>query len=74
MQQLTVAVLDAPVFDRLFAGMVAVNDEGRVVGRGGRHIPFTAEAIRRLDPRLSANGLTLLHRAWRARDVLPAHL
>jgi len=72
-QQLTVAVLDAPVFDRLFAGMVAVNDEGRVVGRDGRHVPFTAEAIRRLDPRLSASGLTLLHRAWRARDVLLAH-
>ncbi|MDQ3406526.1 MAG: helix-turn-helix domain-containing protein [Actinomycetota bacterium] len=69
--QLTVAVVDAREFDKLFADMVDVNDEGQVIGRGGaRYIPFTDEAIRRLDPRLSASALTLLKLAWRDRGVL----
>ncbi|MEV0678449.1 XRE family transcriptional regulator [Actinosynnema sp. NPDC050436] len=72
-QQLTVAVVDAPEFDRLFARMVAVNDEGRVVRRGGvQHLPFTAETVDRLDPRLSASALTLLRMAWRDRATLLA--
>jgi hypothetical protein len=59
--QLTVAVVDSPVFDRLFADMTKINDEGRVVGRDGRtDMPFTAEAIDRLEPRLSASALTLI--------------
>jgi hypothetical protein len=69
--QLTVAVLDAPEFDRLFADMVATNDEGNVIGKGGaKYIPFTAEAIDRLEPRLTASALTLLRLAWRDRDFL----
>ncbi|HEX7661217.1 MAG TPA: hypothetical protein VF444_17230 [Pseudonocardiaceae bacterium] len=69
--QLTVAVIDDDVFDKLFAGLVTVNDEGRVVGRDGRaDMPFTAEAIDRLGPRLSASALTLLNLAWRDRDLL----
>lgn len=41
--QLTVAVVDDEVFDRLFADLVATNDEGRVVGGYGRtDLPFTA--------------------------------
>lgn len=69
--QLTVAVIEDETFDRLFADLVDVNDEGRLVGRGGRFdIPFTGEAIDRLDPRLSASALTLLRQAWRDRDLL----
>lgn len=69
--QLTVAVVDDEVFDRLFADLVVTNDEGRVVGGYGRtDLPFTAEAIDRLDPRLSASALTLLRLAWRDRQRL----
>lgn len=69
--QLTVAVIDDHVFDRLFADLVSTNDEGQVVGRGGRaDIPFTADAIDRLDPRLSSSALTLLRLAWRDRNLL----
>ncbi|WP_228769801.1 hypothetical protein [Actinokineospora alba] len=69
--QRTVAVVDDEVFDRLFTGLVATNDEGRVVGEGGRtDMPFTGEAIDRLEPRLSASSLTLLRLAWRDRHHL----
>jgi hypothetical protein len=33
-------------------------------------MPFTAEAIDRLDPRLSASALTLLRLGWRDREQL----
>lgn len=39
---LTVAVFDADVYDRLFADMVAANDEGAVVSVGGSSGPTTA--------------------------------
>lgn len=69
--QLTVAVVDDEVFDRLFSDLVETNDEGRVIGRDGRtDMPFTGEAIDRLDPRLSASALTLLHLAWHDRKLL----
>ncbi|MCP2243504.1 helix-turn-helix domain-containing protein [Lentzea aerocolonigenes] len=69
--QRTVAVLDDEIFDRLFTGLVATNDEGHVVGEGGRtDMPFTSEAIDRLEPRLSASSLTLLRLAWRDRQLL----
>ncbi|MGH3905737.1 MAG: hypothetical protein ACRDTE_16365 [Pseudonocardiaceae bacterium] len=69
--QLTVAVVDDEVFDRLFAERLVTNDEGRVVGGYGRtDLPFTGEAIDRLDPRLSASALTLLRLAWRDRQRL----
>ncbi|WP_234995752.1 hypothetical protein [Streptoalloteichus hindustanus] len=69
--QLTVAVIDDVVFDRLFADMVETNDEGRVVGRGGRRdLPFLGDAIERLEPRLSASALTLLHLVWCDRELL----
>jgi transcriptional regulator with XRE-family HTH domain len=66
--QLTVAVIDDSAFDRLFADMVATNDEGHIVA--GNHIPFSTEAIDRLNPRLSASALTLLRLAWRDRSLL----
>lgn len=31
---LTIAVIEAPVFDRLFAGMVSANEEGTDIGPG----------------------------------------
>jgi transcriptional regulator with XRE-family HTH domain len=69
--QLTVAVVDDEVFDRLFVDLVDTNDEGRVIGRDGRtDMPFTGDAIDRLNPRLSASALTLLRLAWRDRGQL----
>ncbi|SES27359.1 helix-turn-helix domain-containing protein [Actinokineospora terrae] len=69
--QRTVAVVDGEVFDRLFTGLVATNDEGHIVGEGGRaDMPFTAEAISRLESRFSASSLTLLRLAWRDRHHL----
>lgn len=69
--QLTVAVIDGDVFDNLFAKLVETNDEGHIVGAGGRRdIPFTVDAIDRLEPRLSASALTLLRLAWRDRGQL----
>ncbi|SDH04713.1 Helix-turn-helix domain-containing protein [Lentzea fradiae] len=69
--QLTVAVLDDHVFDELFANLVRTNDEGKIVGGNGRtDMPFSGEAIERLNPRLSASALTLLRIAWRDRTLL----
>jgi hypothetical protein len=69
--QLTVAVVDDDVFDTLFATMTRTNDEGRLIGAHGRiDLPFTREAIDRLEPRLSASALTLLRMAWRDRELL----
>ncbi|APU14834.1 MULTISPECIES: helix-turn-helix transcriptional regulator [Actinoalloteichus] len=69
--QRTVAVIDDETFDRLFTGLVSTNDEGHLVGEGGRlDMPFTGEAIDRLEPRLSACSLTLLRLAWRDRSRL----
>jgi hypothetical protein len=69
--QLTVAVIDDDVFDELFTSLVSTNDEGRVISMGGRaDLPFTSQAIDRLDPRLSASALTLLRLAWRDRELL----
>ena len=70
-QQLTVAVVEPLEFDRLFGAMVAVNDEGSVIGMNDtKRVPFTEEAIDRLEPRLSASAVTLLRSAWRDRKVL----
>jgi transcriptional regulator with XRE-family HTH domain len=68
--QLTVAVIDAPAFDTLFAAMVTINDEGHLVTNRGAGIPFTDDAINRLEPRLSASALTLLRLARRDRHRL----
>ena len=49
---LTVAVIAAPVFDKLFSEMVAINEEGAAIsteaGRPTTGIPFTADARQRL--------------------------
>jgi hypothetical protein len=76
---LTVAVFDGDVFDRLFAGLVAANAEGRVIGPGAAAapgvpgVPFTGEAIRRLADGLQpmqAAGAAVLQLAWQHRRSL----
>lgn len=70
---MTVTVVDDDVFDRLFTDLVPTNDEGYVVGKDGRtDMPFTGEAIDRLDTRLSASALTLLRLSWQDRSKLLA--
>jgi hypothetical protein len=72
---LTVAVFDAEVFDAVFAGLVAGNDEGRLVtspdsARAG--VAFTQDSVRRftsVEP-MQAAGAALLRTAWAHRDVL----
>jgi len=76
---LTVAVFDSDVFDRLFAGLVAANAEGRVTGPdapavpGVPGVPFTGEAIRRLaggSESMQAAGAAVLQLAWQHRGSL----
>ena len=76
---LTVAVFDGDVFDRLFAGLVAANAEGHVIGPdaaaapGVPGIPFTGEAIRRLadgSASMQAAGAAVLQLAWQHRGSL----
>lgn len=76
---LTVAVFDGGVFDRLFAGLVAANAEGRVIGPGAAAapgmpgVPFTGEAIRRLadgSESMQAAGAAVLQLAWQHRGSL----
>ena len=76
---LTVAVFDSDVFDRVFAGLVAVNAEGRVIGPGAPAVPgvpgvpFTGEAIRRLadgSESMQAAGAAVLQLAWQHRRSL----
>jgi hypothetical protein len=76
---LTVAVFDSDVFDDLFAGLVAANAEGRVIGPGAQAVPgvpgvpFTGEAIRRLaggSESMQAAGAAVLQLAWQHRGRL----
>jgi hypothetical protein len=76
---LAVAVFDGDVFDRLFAGLVAANAEGRVIGPaaaaapGAPGVPFTGEAIRRLadgSAPMQAAGAAVLQLAWQHRRSL----
>jgi len=74
---LTIAVIEAPVFDRLFADMVSVNEEGAAVSTEAGHpatgIPFTSEARERLrsEP-LSPIARACLEQAWQHRHLLLA--
>ncbi|MGF7238735.1 MAG: helix-turn-helix domain-containing protein [Frankia sp.] len=74
---LSVVVVEADVFDKLFAGLVTSNAEGTVVSFGpGRRatdgIPFTLEAVRRLIERepLAPSAAACLELAWRHRATL----
>jgi hypothetical protein len=74
---LTVAVFDAALFDVTFAGLVAANDEGRIVTEPGATGPATGAAFRleeierftRHEP-MQAAGAALLRAAWQHRDTL----
>ncbi|MEP7025545.1 MAG: transcriptional regulator, partial [Actinomycetota bacterium] len=75
--QLTVLVVDAEVFDQLFAGLVKENAEGRIIAGSDQAgtaagIPFTAENIEHYTTRepMQAAGAGLLRTAWQHRDLL----
>jgi transcriptional regulator with XRE-family HTH domain len=74
---LSVVVVDAEQYDRLFAGLVASNAEGSLVTAGPNRrlsdgIPFTQEAVRRLIDRepLAPSAAACLELAWRHRAAL----
>ncbi|MCK9923110.1 helix-turn-helix domain-containing protein [Frankia sp. AgPm24] len=74
---LTVVVIDADAFDKLFGGMVQSNTEGSVVTAGPNRavtegIPFTHAALRRLvdtEP-IAPSAAACLELAWRHRETL----
>ena len=72
---LTVAVIEAPVFDKLFGNMVAINEEGAAVctdaDRPTVGIPFTSDSRERLrDEPLSPIARACIELAWRHRREL----
>jgi hypothetical protein len=74
---LTVLVFDASLFDTEFAGLVADNDEGRILTRPGAvgheaGIEFSAANVERFTTveAMQAAGAALLRLAWRHRGVL----
>jgi transcriptional regulator with XRE-family HTH domain len=72
---LTVAVIEAPVFDELFGNMVAINDEGAAVSTDVDNptvgIPFTSAARERLEGEpLSPIARACIELAWRHRREL----
>lgn len=71
----TVAVIEAPVFDRLFGAMVAVNEEGAAVsteaGQPTVGVPFTSDARERLKSEpLSPISRACIEMAWQHRTAL----
>jgi hypothetical protein len=71
---LVAAVFSSDVFDALFAGLVAANDEGRLVSWPGMTgVPFTADVVARFaggaEPMQPA-GAAALELAWRHRSQL----
>ncbi len=74
----TVAVIDADVFDSIFADLVRVNDEGTVVRIGCHeptvHIPLTKDVINELwaGGRLGPETGFSLNAAWQHRNRLLA--
>ncbi|MFF4595304.1 helix-turn-helix domain-containing protein [Amycolatopsis sp. NPDC001319] len=74
---LTVAVIDGPVFDKLFADMVEVNEEGAAVSTDAARptvgIPFNTEARERLKSEpLSPISRACIELAWQHRNTLLA--
>jgi hypothetical protein len=74
---LTVAVFDAAVFDTVFAGLVAGNDEGRLVNGGGAAtaragVAFSEQNVDRFSAAepMQAAGAALLRMAWAHRHSL----
>jgi transcriptional regulator with XRE-family HTH domain len=74
-EYLTVSVIEAPVFDRLFGSMVSVNEEGSAVstqsGQPTVGIPFTAESMEKFKKEpLSPIARATIELAWRKRHQL----
>jgi hypothetical protein len=71
---LTVAVFEAELFDRVFAGLVTGNSEGHRVGGqdGAAGLPLDAAQVERLTSRepMQAPGAALLRLAWAHRATL----
>ncbi|MBC3190922.1 transcriptional regulator [Pseudonocardia sp. C8] len=71
---LAVTVIDARVFDRLFASLVSGNSEGELTSSGDGQIghPLTAAEVERLayDEPMQAAGAALLALAWEHRETL----
>jgi transcriptional regulator with XRE-family HTH domain len=72
---LTVAIIAAPIFDKLFSKMVAINEEGAAVsteaGRPTTGIPFTADTRERLtNEPLSPISRACIELAWHHRNEL----
>lgn len=73
---LCVTVIDAPVFDSLFAALVSSNTEGELTGSTGGQpgVRFVAEEVERLtrhEP-MQAAGAAVLALAWQQRAALLA--
>lgn len=77
--QLTVLVLDAPVFDELFGSLVHANEEGRILTRepGARlgtpaGVGFTADNVKlySTDRPIVPASAALLRLAWENREML----
>jgi hypothetical protein len=71
---LAAAVFDSDLFDNIFAGLVAANAEGRVVGApAAPGVPFTAEVVDGFaggaEP-MQAAGAAVLQLAWQHRARL----
>jgi len=74
---LTVVVIDADLYDELFHGAVAVNDEGEVVssldGAATSHgVPFTRDVVSQFvrDEPMQAAGAALMWSAWKERQLV----
>lgn len=73
---LTVAVFDGPVYDRIFADMVDVNDEGTIVKTGMANptplLPFTRHVLDELTEsgRLAPAAAGCLELAWEHRRTI----
>jgi hypothetical protein len=72
---LTVSVIDADVFDEIFAGLVRTNAEGTIVGaEGTRGFEFDDATVRRLidDEPMQAAGAAVLTLSWQHRSEILA--
>jgi hypothetical protein len=75
---LTVVVIDVGLYDELFDGVIAVNEEDRVLSSVGERrtsaygIPFNADMVSRLvdDEPMQAAGAAVLWSAWEQRAAL----
>ena len=70
---LTAAVIDADLFDEVFANLVAVNSEGRIINdTATTGFAFTEASVRRFSTRepMQAAGAAALRLAWKHRALL----